>query len=141
MYIFWESIKIMIESPLISLCRLITKPIYKDGFIKCPRGQVFQLSYQGEIIGGVVGVLRESVFHILCLEVLPAYRHQGFGRCFIRLLEEYLVNLGVTLLEADEVEPDDAPFWTKSGFHLVETKGQDSLTFQKNIRIIEEASS
>ncbi len=131
----------MKNAPLISHCRLIGNPVKVDGFIKCPKGQIFQLAYDNEVVGGVVGALQESVFHILCLEILSHYRHQGFGTCFIRLLEEYLVNLGVLYLEADEVEPEDALFWIKSGFTLLENQNLESLTYRKVIRTSEEASS
>ena len=116
--------------PIISHCRLLDNPIPVEGFIKCPKGQVFQLMFDNIVVGAIVGALKESRFHILCMEILGD-----------RLLEGHLVNLGVEYLEADEVEPEDAPFWVKTGFVALETENMDSLTYQKTIRIIQEASS
>ena len=120
--------------------QLITPPIPTEGFLKCPKGHTYQLGFRGEIIGAVVGDLYKEAFHILCVEILPQFRHQGHGQRFIELLEMTVCRLGAQFLQADEVEPDDAPFWLKIGFKPLKAPDNQIIAYRRRIVIPGEAA-
>ena len=92
------------------------------------------------VIGALIGGLSDSTFHILCVEILASARHKGHGRIFIELVERHVIRLGAKILQADEVEPDDAPFWEKMGFKGKQEASLDTLVYSRQAFLPEQAS-
>ena len=55
-------------------------------------------------------------------------------------MENHAVRLGLEYLQADEVEPDDSPFWVKLGFKPLTDQKQDTLNYRKRAITPEYAS-
>ena len=120
--------------------KLILDPKKVDGFLKCVGKQSFQLAFQGSIIGALIGGLSDRTFHILCVEILSAARHKGHGKIFVELVERHVIRLGANFLQADEVEPDDGPFWAKLGFKGRHDPERDTLIYHRQVFLSEKAS-
>lgn len=56
---------------------------------------------------------QRAALRILVID--ETYRHQGYGRQFLQLCEEWLKKQGISSLH-DEARPDAVPFYRKNGY-------------------------